>query len=262
MWDEGSFVLGGALFGSHTDSMTAVSVTMTGAARGVDAAVVAPAAPAAPAFALYVTVDPSAGTDATALLADVARRILAVVDEAGPLTRSRSLLSVTPTGRLSRAVSRVGEVLEEAEPSVREAGRLGHAAARAEAAWTVPTQPAPPDTDPGAAPPRAAPAATLVLDADAREVTRGGVVVPMTHKELGLLEHLLRNPHRAVPRDELLREVWHKNVTARTTRTIDVHVRRLREKLGGSLRIVTVRGVGYRWDPTPDVVLVGSGDAD
>lgn len=241
--------------------MTAVPVAMTGSTPGVDAAVMPPTTPAAPAFALYVTVDPSAGSDATALLADVARRILAAVDEASPLTRSRSLLSVTPTGRLSRAVSRVGEVLEAAEPSVREAGRLGQAAARAEAAWAVPTQPQPPVTH-ASAPPAAAQAPTLVLDADAREVTRRGVVVPMTHKELGLLEHLLRNPHRAVPRDELLREVWHKNVTARTTRTVDVHVRRLREKLGGSLRIVTVRGVGYRWDPTPDVVLVGSGDAD
>jgi len=65
-----------------------------------------------------------------------------------------------------------------------------------------------------------------------------------------------------VTRDELLRSVWHKRAWRNDTRTIDVHVRRLREKLGGCPRIVTVRGVGYRCDPTPEVVLVGSGDAD
>jgi hypothetical protein len=233
---------------------------MTGEASSGDAAVVVPAAPTGPAFALYVTVDPSAGSDATALLTDVARRVLSAVDEAGPLARSRSLLAVTPTGRLSRAVARVGEALDAVEDR-RDRGRPRQAAARAEVMWALP-HPAPSPELIASPPSGPRPPATVVLDADAREVTRRGVVVPMTHKELGLLEHLLRNPHRAVPRDELLREVWHKNVTARTTRTVDVHVRRLREKLGGSLRIVTVRGVGYRWDPTPDVVLVGSGDAD
>lgn len=264
--------------------MTAVPVAVTGGtATAVSPDPAAPPAPdvAAPAFALHVTVDPAAGPAATALLAEVARRVLAAVEQQ-PLARSRSLLAVTPTGRLSRTVARVGEELAAVDPP----GTLP-AAARAEAAWSVPMQPAPvrpgvedavpatisPVRNPASPPallgasavprPRAAPdGATVVLDADAREVTRGGVVVPMTHKELGLLEHLLRNPHRAVPRDELLAKVWRKNVTARTTRTIDVHVRRLREKLGGSLRIVTVRGVGYRWDPTPDVVLIGSGDAD
>ncbi|EYR62212.1 hypothetical protein N866_10710 [Actinotalea ferrariae CF5-4] len=219
----------------------------------------------APAFALHVTIDPEAGPAATALLAEIARRVLMAVEEAGPMARSRSLLAVTPSGRLSRAVSRVGEELAAAE--LPASSRPGDAATRAGAAWSVPTQALRPVVELTATERTTGHAgiphvAALVLDVDAREVTRDGVVVPMTHKELGLLEHLLRNPHRAVPRDELLREVWRKNVTARTTRTIDVHVRRLREKLGGCLRIVTVRGVGYRWDPTPDVVLVGSGDAD
>jgi hypothetical protein len=269
--------------------MTAVPLGVTGEVEADSAAAVpTPATPGstAPAFALYVTVDPAAGPAATALLAEVARRVLAAVEEQ-PLTRSRSLLAVTPTGRLSRAVARVGEELAAVDPPTHLP-----AAVRAEAAWSVPQQAGPSGADgaPASIPPfrrePAAPTITtppgtptgpgtvvpqprparertgLVLDADAREVTRGGVVVPMTHKELGLLEHLLRNPHRAVPRDELLQQVWRKNVTARTTRTIDVHVRRLREKLGGSLRIVTVRGVGYRWDPTPDVVLIGSGDAE
>lgn len=108
-----------------------------------------------------------------------------------------------------------------------------------------------------------APAAELprvVVDSEAREVTLDGTPVPMAKKELALLEYLLRAPHRAVSRSELLRTVWEDGASS-GTRTIDVHVRRLREKLGGCPQIVTVRGVGYRCDPTPEVVLVGSGDA-
>lgn len=102
----------------------------------------------------------------------------------------------------------------------------------------------------------------LVVDSDAREVVLNGHVVAMTFKEFGLLEYLLRSPHRAVTREELLAKVWRRRAWGDGMRTVDVHVRRLREKLGGCLQIVTVRGVGYRCDPTPEVVLVGSGDAD
>lgn len=100
------------------------------------------------------------------------------------------------------------------------------------------------------------------VDAVAREVTIDGHAVALTFKEFELLEYLLRSPHRAVSREELLRTVWNQSSRSSGSRTIDVHVRRLREKLGGCLQIVTVRGVGYRCDPTPEVVLVGSGDAD
>jgi DNA-binding response OmpR family regulator len=82
-----------------------------------------------------------------------------------------------------------------------------------------------------------------------------------TAKEFSLLEYLLRSARRAAGRHELLRTVWRGSMPADGSRTIDVHVRRLREKLGGCLEAVTVRGVGYRFDPSPDVVLVGSGDA-
>src|SRR5665811_207444 len=108
----------------------------------------------------------------------------------------------------------------------------------------------------------ASPRHEVIVDPAAREVTIDGRSVAFTYKEFALLEYLLRSPHRAVTREELLRSVWHKRAWRNGTRTIDVHVRRLREKLGGCPRIVTVRGVGYRCDPTPEVVLVGSGDAD
>ena len=101
----------------------------------------------------------------------------------------------------------------------------------------------------------------VVLDTDARTLTIDWRDVALTFKEFALLEYLLRSARRAVSREELLETVWHKGASAVGTRTIDVHVRRLREKLGGCLQIVTVRGVGYRCDATPENVLVGSGDA-
>lgn len=121
----------------------------------------------------------------------------------------------------------------------------GTAVQRAEAAWRTNA----PTDEP------------VVVDVDARELTIGSDVVPLTFKEFALLVHLLRSARRAVSREELLATVWAGVGAQIGTRTIDVHVRRLREKLGGCLRIVTVRGVGYRCDPTPGTVLVGSGDA-
>ncbi|MNW56866.1 Response regulator SaeR [compost metagenome] len=62
-------------------------------------------------------------------------------------------------------------------------------------------------------------------------------------------------------REELLSTVWGADAVRDGSRTIDVHVRRLREKLGLQHVITTVRGLGYRFDPQTHVVLSGSGDA-
>ncbi len=71
--------------------------------------------------------------------------------------------------------------------------------------------------------------------------------VALTSKEFELLATLIGRPGRVYSRDQLLDKVWGEDVTV-TTRTIDTHVKRLREKLGiaGDL-IETVRGVGYRF---------------
>jgi len=73
------------------------------------------------------------------------------------------------------------------------------------------------------------------------------VEVMLTAKEFGLLSELMQRPGRVVTRDGLLEHVWGRDVTV-TSRTIDTHLKRLREKLGtaGSM-IETVRGVGYRF---------------
>lgn len=82
------------------------------------------------------------------------------------------------------------------------------------------------------------------LDRRARRCAIGGVPVELTRREFDLLETLLASPGRAFTRDQLLDEVWGSRFVSE--KTIDVHIVGLRRKLGGALRISTLRGVGYR----------------
>ena len=82
------------------------------------------------------------------------------------------------------------------------------------------------------------------LDRRARRCTLGGAAVELTRREFDLLETLLASPGRAFTRDQLLDEVWGSRFVSE--KTIDVHIVGLRRKLGGALRISTLRGVGYR----------------
>ena len=76
-------------------------------------------------------------------------------------------------------------------------------------------------------------------------------LVGLTAKELDLLTHFMANQGRAFTRNELLHEVWGYDIG--DTATVTVHVQRLREKIESEPRsprhLVTVRGVGYRFDP-------------
>ena len=87
----------------------------------------------------------------------------------------------------------------------------------------------------------------LQLDAARHRCFIGDAEVELTAKEFELLSQLMRQPGRVMTRDGLLERVWGADITV-TTRTIDTHVKRLREKLGetGDL-IETVRGIGYRF---------------
>lgn len=220
--------------GSHTRSMTAVSVAMTSAPAPV---LSAQSTAFEPGLALYVGLSGAEGPAGRALLVDVAQAVAAVIDELAPGATTYSAMTLGGRGPHGELVARVRDELAPTSTATRRIVRGG-------ALHAVPAR------------------REVIVDAVAREVTVDGRMVPFTYKEFALLEYLLRAPHRAVTREELLANVWHKRAWKDGTRTIDVHVRRLREKLGGCPRIVTVRGVGYRCDPTPEVVLVGSGDAD
>jgi Transcriptional regulatory protein, C terminal len=86
------------------------------------------------------------------------------------------------------------------------------------------------------------------LDLHARSLWRDGKQIHLTHLEFELLAYFTNNPSRAINRSELLDHVWQQPVWPGSSRTVDVHVRRLRGKLGSELRLTTVRGFGYRLD--------------
>ena len=89
-------------------------------------------------------------------------------------------------------------------------------------------------------------AGELELDTKKHEVTAAGKVVNLTLKEYELLKRLMKNPNIVMTRDCLLEDIWGYDFDGET-RTVDVHVRTLRQKLGTcGERIETVRGVGYR----------------
>jgi two-component system response regulator RegX3 len=89
------------------------------------------------------------------------------------------------------------------------------------------------------------------LDPDRHEVTVRGGPVELPRKEFELLELLMVNAGRVVPRDTIMEEVWGMDYVG-DTKTLDVHVKRLRSKIedepSSPRRLVTVRGVGYRFE--------------
>lgn len=93
-------------------------------------------------------------------------------------------------------------------------------------------------------------AAEVVVDADAYRASVAGRPLDLTYTEFELLRFLVANPGRVHTRDDLLAEVWGYDYYG-GTRTVDVHVRRLRAKLGPEhdALIETVRNVGYRFSP-------------
>lgn len=98
----------------------------------------------------------------------------------------------------------------------------------------------------------------LVLDLYGRRVRIDGQDVDLTYKEFELLAHLARNARRTVSREELMTTVWSEAPAETGERTVDVHVRRVRSKLGRYRKLVsTVRGAGYRLDPGSDVAILG-----
>ena len=88
----------------------------------------------------------------------------------------------------------------------------------------------------------------ILMNLDAHDVSIDGKIVNLTALEFKLLKHLLKRKGRVQTRDQLLGDVWGYSSEV-TTRTVDTHIKRLREKLGepGDL-IQTIRGVGYRFN--------------
>lgn len=95
----------------------------------------------------------------------------------------------------------------------------------------------------------------VIVDLSRKRVQLDGETAPLTYKEFELLQYLVLRVGRTVARAELISSLWGAgDEDVPNERTIDVHIRRLRSKLGGYEDIVrTVRGVGYRFDRHADV---------
>lgn len=91
----------------------------------------------------------------------------------------------------------------------------------------------------------------LEVDEPKHQVRVKGQLVELTVKEFDLLCALMKVKGRVLNRDQILETVWgYSNAIDIESRTVDVHIRRLREKIGSeSKRIITIKGVGYRFDP-------------
>lgn len=96
----------------------------------------------------------------------------------------------------------------------------------------------------------------VLIDLSRREVYLDGELLNLTYKEFELLNYLVENGQRTAAREELLNSLWRDAEEVPNERTIDVHIRRLRSKLGRlSNTVRTVRGQGYRFYEHPEVVI-------
>ncbi len=91
---------------------------------------------------------------------------------------------------------------------------------------------------------------SITLDVRSTEVTRNGEVIPLSAREFQLLKYFVERPGATLSREELLNQVWGYR-SVQSTRTVDVHVAWLRQKLEEDVKrpllITTVHGLGYKW---------------
>lgn len=86
----------------------------------------------------------------------------------------------------------------------------------------------------------------LVIDRTSYTIDKNGKTIVLPKKEFELLYFLAKNPNMVLTRDELLQNIWGADVYV-LARTVDVHIRKVREKIGEAY-ITTVKGVGYKFE--------------
>lgn len=186
-------------------------------------------------FALYVGLDEfsaiEAGTDLSVVVAELKKRLAELV----PTAETYAAVALAPVGSGGRDVEVVRLALQD--PAALAKHRQVE-------------EPAPKVRG------------GVVIDISRKRVQLDGETAPLTYKEFELLQYLVLREGRTVDRAELISSLWSANSAAGSDeeipneRTIDVHVRRLRSKLGDYEDIVrTVRGVGYRFDRHADVSI-------
>ena len=207
--------------------------------------VAAPEAPAAPdnrrlravpqgtearGFALYVGIDELKAIQAGTDLGQVVDQLKQLLTQLVPGSETYAAVALAPVGAGGRDVDVVRLALQD--PAALAKHRQ------------VET-PAP------------KPRGGVAIDISRKRVTLDGETAPLTYKEFELLQYLVLREGRTIDRAELISSLWAAgDDEIPNERTIDVHVRRLRSKLGAYEDIVrTVRGVGYRFDRHADVSI-------
>ena len=182
-------------------------------------------------FALYVGLDEFKALDAGTDLAAVVDELKAVLARFAPGAETHAAVALAPIGAGGRDVDVVRLALQE-PGAVAKLHKV-----------EAPAEPKP--------------RGGVVVDVSRKRVVIDGDVAPLTYKEFELLQYLVLREGRTVDRAEIISALWSAgDEEVPNERTIDVHVRRLRAKLGDFEDIVrTVRGLGYRFDRHADVSI-------
>ncbi|GAA1353226.1 winged helix-turn-helix domain-containing protein [Falsarthrobacter nasiphocae] len=189
-------------------------------------------------FVIYVGLSEQTAHEAGLSLTRVAQQARAYIHELVPQAESHAAVALAPTDA-------AGDDLEIVRRALGDPG--------------MPPRPAPrrkPSQEEKEKSSKVVSVAGVLIDLARREVYLDGVPLSLTFKEFELIFLLVENQHRVVSREEMLTEIWGAVGEQPSLRTIDVHIRRLRTKLGrlsGAVR--TVRGEGYRFFEHPEVVV-------
>ena len=183
-------------------------------------------------FALYIGIDEQKALDAGTDLSTIVTALKQLASELVPGTESYAAVALAPVGAGGRDVDVVRLALQD--PAALAKHRRVAAVE-------------PPEAKGG-----------VVIDISRKRVQLDGETAPLTYKEFELLQFLVLREGRTIDRAEIISTLWAEGGDDETPneRTIDVHVRRLRSKLGAYEDIVrTVRGAGYRFDRHADVAI-------
>jgi len=179
-------------------------------------------------FVLYVGIDEikaaSAGTDLSAIV----EQLKQLAQQLVPTAQTHAAVALAPIGAGGRDVDVVRLALQD--PSALAKHRQVEA-------------------------PVEKPVSGVIVDLSRKRVLIDGETAALTYKEFELLQFLVLRESQTIARAQLISTLWSsEDDEAPNERTIDVHIRRLRSKLGAYEDVVrTVRGIGYRYDRHPDV---------
>ncbi|WAP51714.1 winged helix-turn-helix domain-containing protein [Arthrobacter sp. ATA002] len=185
-------------------------------------------------FVIYVGLDEDTAAANGTSLTKLAQEVRAYIQSLCPGAQSHAAVALAPAEAPGADIDVVRQALGDPTAQRRP---------RPEASAPVQAQSAPRPSG-------------VLIDLSRREVHLDGDTLNLTFKEFELLNYLVENAARTVGREELLAGLWRNAEEVPNERTIDVHIRRLRSKLGRLANTVrTVRGQGYRFYEHPEVVV-------